>query len=37
MKIDLNEKQFLQPLNSDNIKINIYYIKQKFIRYAYII
>ena len=36
MKIDLNEKQFLQSLNSNNIKINIYYIKQKFIKYAHI-
>lgn len=35
MEADLNEKQFLQPLDSDNTKANVYYIRQKFIRYAY--
>ncbi len=34
MEVDLNEKQFLQPLDSENTKANIYYIRQKFIRYA---
>jgi hypothetical protein len=34
MEVDLNKKQFLQPLDSDNTKANIYYIRQKFIRYT---
>jgi hypothetical protein len=34
IEVDLNEKQFLQPLDSDNTKANIYYIRQKFIRYT---
>ena len=34
MKIKLNKKHFLQSLDSDNIKVNIYYIRQKFIRYT---
>jgi hypothetical protein len=34
MEVDLNKKQFLQPLDSDNTKANVYYIRQKFIRYA---
>ena len=34
IEIELNKKHFLQLLNSDNIKTNIYYIRQKFIRYA---
>ena len=34
MEVDLNKKQFLQPLDSDNTKANIYYIRQKFMRYA---
>jgi hypothetical protein len=34
IEVDLNEKQFLQPLDSDNTKANIYYIRQKFIRYV---
>ena len=37
IKIELNKKHFLQSLNFNNIKINIYYIRQKFIRYACII
>jgi len=35
MKVDLNNTQFLQSLNADNIKANIYYIRQKFIRYTH--
>ncbi len=35
MKVDLNNTQFLQSLNADNIKTSIYYIKQKFIRYTH--
>jgi len=31
IEVDLNKKQFLQPLDSDNTKANIYYIRQKFI------
>jgi hypothetical protein len=34
IKVDLKKKQFLQPLDSDNTKANIYYIRQKFIKYA---
>lgn len=34
MEVDLNKKQLLQPLDSDNTKANVYYIGQKFIRYA---
>jgi hypothetical protein len=34
MEIELNNKQFLQPLDADNTKASIYYIRQKFIRYA---
>jgi hypothetical protein len=34
MEVDLNQKQLLQPLDSDNTKANIYYIRQKFIRYT---
>lgn len=34
MEVVLNKKQFLQPPYSDNTKANIYYIRQKFIRYA---
>ena len=33
MEDNLNNKQFLQ-LDADNIKASIYYVKQKFIRYA---
>ena len=35
IEADLNNKQFLQPLDADNTKTNIYYIRQKFIRYAH--
>ena len=34
MEVDLDNKQFLQPLDADNTKASIYYIRQKFIRYA---
>jgi hypothetical protein len=34
MEVALNDKQFLQPLNADNTKASIYYIGQKFIKYA---
>ena len=34
MEVNLNTKQFLQPLDADNTKASIYYIRQKFIRYA---
>ena len=33
MRTDLNKQQFISPLDSDNTKASIYYIKQKFIRY----
>ena len=35
MRVDLNNTQFLQPLDSDNTKASIYYIRQKFIRYTH--
>ena len=34
MEDNLNKKQFLQPLDADNTKASIYYIRQKFIRYG---
>jgi hypothetical protein len=34
MEVVLNNKQFLQPLDADNTKASIYYIRQKFMRYA---
>jgi hypothetical protein len=34
LKVDLNNKQFLQLVDSKNTKASIYYIRQKFIRYA---
>jgi hypothetical protein len=34
LEVDLNNKQFLQPVDSENTKASIYYIRQKFIRYA---
>ena len=37
MEVALNQKQFLQPLDADNTKAGIYYIRQKFIRYARVI
>jgi len=33
MKVDYDNEPFLQPLDSDNTKASIYYIRQKFIRY----
>jgi hypothetical protein len=35
MEVALNNKQFLQPLDADNTKASIYYIRQKFMKYAY--
>jgi hypothetical protein len=35
MEVVLNNNQFLQPLDADNTKASIYYIRQKFIKYAY--
>ncbi len=34
MEVVLNNKQFLQLLDADNTKASIYYIRQKFIKYA---
>jgi hypothetical protein len=34
LEVDLNNKQLLQPVDADNTKVSIYYIRQKFIRYA---
>jgi hypothetical protein len=34
MRTDLNKQQFILPLDSNNTKASIYYIKQKFIRYS---
>ena len=34
MEVKFNNKQSLQPLDADNAKASIYYIRQKFIRYA---
>ena len=34
IKAVLNNKQFLQPLDANNTKASIYYIRQKFIRYT---
>jgi hypothetical protein len=34
MEVVLNNKQFLQPLDADNTKASIYYIRQKFMKYA---
>ena len=33
LRVDLNNRQFLQPLDAENTKASIYYIRQKFIRY----
>jgi hypothetical protein len=33
MRTNLNKEHFISPLDSDNTKASIYYIKQKFIRY----
>jgi hypothetical protein len=34
MEVNLNNKQFLQPVDADNTKASMYYIRQKFIWYA---
>jgi hypothetical protein len=34
IKVNLNNKQFLQLLDAYNTKASIYYIRQKFIRYT---
>jgi hypothetical protein len=33
LRAELNKKKFLAPLDSDNTRASIYYIKMKFIRY----
>jgi hypothetical protein len=33
-EVDLNNTQFLQPVDTENTKASIYYIRQKFTRYA---
>lgn len=33
MEVDYDNKPFLQPLDSENTKAGIYYIRQKFTRY----
>jgi hypothetical protein len=35
LEVDLNNKQFLQPVDTHNTKASVYYIRQKFTRYAY--
>ena len=35
IEVVLNNKQFLQPLDADNTKASIYYIRQKFMKYTY--
>jgi hypothetical protein len=34
MEVGLDNKPFLQPLDSKNTKASIYYIRQKFIKYT---
>jgi hypothetical protein len=34
IEVGLDNKPFLQPLDSENTKASIYYIRQKFIKYA---
>jgi len=34
IEVVLNNKQFLQPLDADNTKASIYYIRQKLMKYA---
>lgn len=34
MRTDLNKQHFILPLDSDNTKASIYYIKQKFVRFC---
>ena len=35
MEVDLNNKPFLAPIDADNTKASVYYIRQKFIRYVH--
>ena len=35
IKVDLDNKPFLQPVNAEDIKASIYYIRQKQIKYTY--
>jgi predicted DNA-binding protein (MmcQ/YjbR family) len=35
IKVDLDNKLFLQLVDAEDIKASIYYIKQKWIKYAY--
>lgn len=34
LEVDLNNEQFLQPVDSEDTKASIYYIRRKFTRYA---
>ena len=34
-EVDLNNTQFLQPVDTENTKASVYYIRQKFTRYTY--
>jgi hypothetical protein len=34
MEVGLDNKPFLQPLDSDNTKASIYYVRQKFMKYT---
>lgn len=34
MEVDLNNKPFLQPVDAEDTKASIYYIRQKWIKYA---
>jgi hypothetical protein len=34
-RVELNQKKSLQPLDADDSKASIYYIRQKFARYAH--
>jgi len=35
-RTELNQKKFLQPLDADNSKASIYYIRQKLTRYTFL-
>ncbi len=35
LEVDLNNKQFWQSVDTENIKASLYYIRQKFIGYAH--
>jgi hypothetical protein len=35
MEVDLNNKPFLAPIDADNTKASVYYIRQKYIRYGH--